>query len=349
MKLLAGDVGGTKTLLVLANTDGQVIDRLQEARYPSTEHADLATMITDFLGTAPEKPHQIAAACFALAGPVQEVGGHQQARLTNLPWKLDSERLSHVLNIPKVRLINDFTGIGYSLSTLPSGALASLQRGNPDPMAPKLVVGAGTGLGVCTLCPSHEGRPWLLPAEAGHANFSPATLRQLALAKHVLTNEGRCTREHLCSGPGLIRIYAFVCDEAGCAPGAPMSADDPAAAIAKAAFAGDDPQASNALSLFVEIYAGQVADLALGVLPFGGVYLAGGIAPKILPRLKQPDVIHAFTDHPPMQALLADMPVHVILDEHAGLSGALEYARQLATASGSEVKTRTADTGIMNV
>lgn len=331
MKLLAGDIGGTKTFLILAHTSGQVIERLHEARYPSASHKDLAPMVADFLATAPGGPHNVSAACFALAGPIQESGGHQQARLTNLPWQLDSERLGRILDIPRVGLINDFTGIGHGLAVLPPSALATLQAGNPNTSAPRLVIGAGTGLGVCTLCSSPEGAPVLLPAEAGHANFSPADTRQLRLAQYILDREGRCTREHVCSGNGLKRIYAFVCNEANIPEGAVTATPDPAAAIAEAALTGSDPVAMEALTLFVTIYAGQAADLALAVLPFGGVYLAGGIAPKILTRLQQPDVLHAFTNRPPMQGLLSSMPLYVILDEHAGLTGALEYARQLAT------------------
>ncbi|OBS10148.1 glucokinase [Acidihalobacter prosperus] len=333
MRLLAGDIGGTKTFLVLARFDEEGgMERLHEARYPSAAHADLAPMVSDFLATAPSGPQRIDAACFALAGPVQDQGGHQQARLTNLPWQLDSERLGRVLDIPYVALINDFAGIGHGLPTLSPDALATLQAGLPDPAAPRLVVGAGTGLGVCTLCPVGNGPPRLLAAEAGHANFAPADARQLRLAEHVLAREGRCTREHLLSGAGLRRVYEFVCAEAHRPPGPALAAGDPPAAIAGAALADTDPLAADALSLFVAIYAGQTADLALAVLPFGGVYLAGGIAPKILPRLRQPDVVAAFTDRPPMQALLDAMPLHVVLDEHAGLAGALEYARRLAAA-----------------
>lgn len=331
MKLLAGDIGGTKTFLILAHTDKHQIERIHEARYPSSGHQDLAAMVVDFLATAPGGPHHVSAACFALAGPVQDSGGHQQARLTNLPWQLDNERLGRTLGIPIVGLINDFAGIGHGLPALPPGALATLQPGNPSATAPRLVIGAGTGLGVCTLCPTPDGKPILLPAEAGHANFSPADSRQLRLAQFITDREGRCTREHLCSGNGLKRIYTFVCDEANKPAGGLMAASDPAAAIAEAALNGNDPMAMEALSLFVNIYAGQAADLALAVLPFGGVYLAGGIAPKILSRLRQPDVLQAFTHRPPMQGLLSSMPLHVILDEHAGLIGALEYARQLAT------------------
>lgn len=330
MMLLAGDIGGTKTFLVLARTGDHGIERLHEARYPSATYSDLASMVSDFLATAPDGPHAIMGACFALAGPIQNHHDRQQAQLTNLPWRLDSEDLQHALDIPQIRLINDFAAIGHALATLPPKALATLQAGQPDPTAPSLVVGAGTGLGVCTFCPGDNGPPRLLPAEAGHANFAPANLRQLRLAEYVLAREGRCTREYLCSGDGLRRAYAFVCDEAGLAPGAALAARDPAAAVAQAALAGSDPQAVDAMSLFVEIYAGQAADLALAVLPFGGVYLAGGIAPKILSRLREPDVIAAFTDRPPMQALLEAMPLQVILDEHAGLAGALECARRLA-------------------
>lgn len=331
MKLLAGDIGGTKTLLRLSETGpDRHMATLHEARYPSAEHADLAPIVRDFLARAPDGPHSVAAACFALAGPVQDSGGSQRARLTNLPWQLDSHQLERALEIPRIRLINDFAGVGYSIGALPPAALTTLQAGQPDPTAPSLVLGAGTGLGVCTLCPVPGGAPRLLAAEAGHANFSPADEQQSRLAGFVREREGHCTREHLLSGIGLQRIYEFVCQEAGLEPAAIRGAADPPAAISQLGLTGDDPLAAEALGLFVRIYAGQAADLALAVLPFAGVYLAGGIAPKILARLREPDVITAFTDRPPMRALLEAMPLRVVLDQAAGLTGALECARRLA-------------------
>lgn len=329
MKLLAADIGGTKTFLKLAQNNHRGIKCLHQARYKSADYEHFSLMISDFLAQAPEGPHHVSAACFALAGPIKAMGDHQHAQVTNLPWQLDSIALEQSLNIPKIRLINDFAAIGYALPILPSASLITLQVGQPQSSAPKLVVGAGTGLGVCTLCPTSQGRYKLLPAEAGHAVFSPANTRQLRLAEFVFSHEGRCTKEYLCSGNGLKRIYAYISQESGKPVGNPLNITSSPADITRSALENTDRLATQALDLFVEIYAGQTADLALAVLPFGGVYLAGGIAPKILPRLQLPDFVAAFNDRPPMQDLLKQMPVRIIIDEQAGVAGALAYARQL--------------------
>ncbi|WP_455380505.1 glucokinase [Acidihalobacter prosperus] len=333
MKLLAADIGGTKTFLKLARYTHHGIEDLHQARFSSADYEHFPLMVSDFLARVPSGPHHVSAACFALAGPIQTKGDHQQAQLTNLPWQLDSLALEESLNIPEVRLINDFAAIGHALPVLPATSLITLQEGQPQSAAPQLVVGAGTGLGVCTLCPTSRGHFKLLPAEAGHAVFSPANTRQLRLAEFVFSHEGHCTREYLCSGNGLKRIYAFICQENGNPVSDPLETSPSPADITRMALDQKERRATQALDLFVEIYAGQTADLALAVLPFGGVYLAGGIAPKILHRLQQGDFVAAFTDRPPMQDLLRQMPVQVIVDEHAGVAGALEYARQLTENS----------------
>lgn len=334
MNLLAADVGGTKTLLMLVRHERGHLEYAHPQRFDSTAFADFESMADRFLANAGIRPGHVQGACLAIAGPVSHHGArHQSAQLTNLPWHLDTERLSAHLDIPVVSLINDFEGVARSLDGLPESAFVTLQPGNYDPAGPRLLVGAGTGLGVCAMCPAHDT---LLPGEGGHSGFAPADAQQVRLWQFVAREEGRCSREHLLSGRGITRIAAFLQTE-GHTPGpalaAAMTREDPAAALSRFALLGDDPLAWHTLRLFVRIYGSQTGDLALGVLPAGGVYLAGGIAPRILPLMQSGDFVAAFVNKPPMGHLLTRYPVRVIIEPHAGLFGAARWAYRLAAVA----------------
>ncbi|HSP01621.1 MAG TPA: glucokinase [Thioalkalivibrio sp.] len=326
MKVLAADIGGTKTLLAIARLERGRLHMEAASRFESAAFEDFDTLVRGFLRQGDIDPRHLGGACLAIAGPVAGDAQRQTAQLTNLPWQLDNGALTESLGIPRVSLINDFEGIAHSLGDLPDSALATLQAGQPDPTGPRLVVGAGTGLGVCAVCP---GGQHLLPGEGGHAGFSPVDAQQVRLWQFVTHEEGRCTREHLLSGRGIARIAAFLQTE-GHAPGPALSdamaEGDPAAALSHFALRGEDPLARETLRLFVRLYGAQAGDLALGMLPRGGVYLAGGIAPRILPLLQNGDFISAFSHKPPMSHLLAPLPVKVILEPHAGLVGAARWA-----------------------
>ncbi|HDP89920.1 MAG TPA: glucokinase [Thioalkalivibrio sp.] len=332
MLILAGDIGGTKTILSLVESDGREHHTRIERRFDSAAFAGLEPMVGEFLGRArPERP--IVAACFAIAGPVHHRPERQTARLTNLPWRLDSVALARTLDVPRVRLINDFAGIAHGVDQLQVGDLETLQAGEPYAEGLRLVAGAGTGFGVCAAV-SHAGELVVMPTEGGHAGFAPADAEQARLWAWVARREGRCSREHLLSGAGIARILAFLREDAGLEPGAELAAglaeDDPAAAIGQAALEASDPLAEQTIALFARLYAGQLGDLALAHFARGGLYIAGGIAPKLLPYLQHPGFLAAFNDKPPMGELVGTIPVHVILNEHAGLIGAAHHATRIA-------------------
>jgi len=335
MHLIAGDIGATKTLLALARPGETGLDILAEQRFSSSAYTDIVPMIRELLDSAALGTVDLGAACFAIAGPIEGEDEAQYARLTNQPWDLDAAAVGKALDIPRVKLINDLASIAHAVDVLPEDQRVVLQEGRQIAHGQRLVAAPGTGFNSAIACPG-DGPLLVLPAESGHAAFSPANLRQLELIRHVTEREGRCSREHLLAGPGLPRLLDFVCSEAGHPAGTAlqqaMRDGDPSAAIGQAAVAGSDGLAVATLELYADILAGQLADLALAALPTGGAYLAGGIPPKILPFLQAPGFLSALHDRPPMNHLLEALHVEVVLDERAGLQGALEAARQVAAA-----------------
>lgn len=321
--LLAGDIGGTKTLLQLAETGGNV---LAERRFDSPVYAGLNEIVAEFLrqSSAPA----IAGACFGVAGPV--TGG--RASITNLPWRIDAAAISAQIGIPQVRLINDFQAVAYGIEALESHDLETLQAGEPQEHGVRAVIGAGTGLGEGFMVWQGECYE-ALPSEGSHADFAPADALQTELLRHLAARHGHVSYERLVSGPGLVNIFDFLrARERGEATPelrAAMAAGDPAAAISRYALAGDDPLASRALDLFVRIYGAEAGNLALKVLARGGVYLAGGIAPQIIAKLKDGTLLHAFADKGRFAGLLRTIPVHVVLNPQVGLLGAARVAERL--------------------
>ena len=354
--ILAGDVGGTKTYLLLARADDGT--PLAEARFESGAYTDLPTLVDDFLNHPATRPHLadgtgVASACLAVAGPV--VG--RQARLTNLPWVVDADALGVRLGIPRVSLVNDFAAVGYGIEALSrEGDLATLQAGRVVPGAPIAVLGAGTGLGICFLarCGGHYG---VLASEGGHADFAPRDAVEYRLHAFLAAEFGHVSCERLLSGAGLVSIYRFLAAEqptaqphatAAPVPETPQSTTRAALAsesrafgaaapwealhgpeaadISRLALEGRDPVAAAALARFVSIYGAQAGSLALLMLARGGVYLAGGIAPKILPVLQAGGFMAAFLDKGRYRDLLSQIPVHVILNEKVGLLGAARVA-----------------------
>lgn len=328
MRILAGDIGGTKTALQLAEIDGATLHPIAERRYESAQYPDLELIVEDFLvgeGAARNPP---ITACFAVAGPVRG----QRARVTNLPWNLDAELLQQRLGIANVMLINDFQGVGYGVAALEEDGLLVLQAGEPVPGGTRALLGAGTGLGQALLVWTGE-RYRVLGTEGGHVDFAPRDALELELLEHLLRSHHRVSYETLLSGRGLVRIFEFLRDSGRGAPDAELAAalaeGDPAAAIANFALGGRDPLAVQALQRFVEIYGAQAGNLALNCLPTGGLYIGGGIAPKILPALQDGRFMEAFRAKAPMAEVLASIPVSVVLDDRTGLYGAREVARQL--------------------
>lgn len=331
MNLVAADIGGTKTLIALARREGDRWTFAHKKRLPSGDYGSLPELLDHWFETELGENSDFAGIGLALAGPVTGTGDSAHAQVTNLQWPpLEAAELRRRFGAPTA-LVNDFAAIGASLDALEPDDTVLLQAGNPDPEGPRLVVGAGTGLGTCMVGAPPQAR--LYAGEGGHADFAPADAWQSALAEWVRGREGRCSREHLLSGPGIARIARFInrgiSDDA--LNGALGSAD-PAAEIGRLAEQGHPP-ALQVIQRFVSIYAGQLGDLALTALPRGGVFIAGGIAPRLLEHFLRADFIAAFRDKPPMQRLLEGLPLHLIIHPEPGLLGAAVTAhRAVATA-----------------
>jgi glucokinase len=320
MNYIVADIGGTKTLIALARQVSGAWHFAHRARVASGDYHSVEDLIREWLHTAIPGGVQIAGIGLGLAGPVRSAGRSTHGRATNLDWPdIDAGELSRQFGAPTV-LINDFAAIGASLDALGPVDIVTLQPGYPDHSGLRLVVGAGTGLGTCLVGPPPESR--LFAGEGGHADFAPADDWQAGLAAWVRTREGRCSREHLLSGPGIGRIAAYLQEEAqDPALAEALEASDPAAAIGRLA-EGGNPAALQIAQRFVSIYGGQLGDLALAALPRGGVFIAGGIAPRWLHLFQTPGFLQSFRNKAPMQSLLEELPLHLIVHPEPGLLGA---------------------------
>jgi glucokinase len=329
MRLIAADIGGTKTLLALASGDASGLRVEQRKRFDSAAFDTFEAMLEAFFGglSAADRGN-IDRACFAVAGPLSSDGA--TAKVTNLTWGVDARRIEREFAIGAVRLVNDFEAQAYGVLDLDDRDLTVLQAGRPRPRAPRLVVGAGTGLGICQLvwC---EGHYAVLPSEGGHADFAPnGELQQELLVWLRQLYAGHVSVERLLSGSGLVLIYRFLSTRfrgqaSGILDG--VNEDDAAAAISAAALSDPpDGLARDALELFVSLYGAHAGSLALVTLPYGGVYIAGGIAPRILPAMTNGTFMKAFNDKGRMSRITAEMRVSVVLNPETGLAGALQAA-----------------------
>ena len=322
MLVLAGDIGGTSTRLAYFDTDRGTLAPLAEGRFPSREAGSLEEIVVRFVGE-----HGLAAerACFGIAGPVRE----GRVRTPNLPWSVDAAELARILGIPEVRLVNDLEANAYGIDLLGPEDFALLNPGIPDPTGTIAVVSAGTGLGeALAFWDGAAHRP--LRSEGGHADFAPRTELETGLLLFLRAEYGRVSTERVVSGPGLRNIYRFLRDVRH-QPETPAVAEemrrgDPAAAITKAALAGECPLCNETLDLFVSLYGAEAGNVALRSLATGGVYLGGGIAPKIIERLKGPGFMLAFTAKGRLSPLLETIPVRVILNDRTALLGAGRFA-----------------------
>lgn len=338
--LLAGDIGGTKTILRLVESSETVsLKTLYEESFRSGDFPDLVPMVQKFLTTAnsstPEK------ACFAIAGPVVK----NTAKLTNLTWFLDKDRLIQELGIPSVSLINDFAAVGYGIFGLTKQDLLTLQVGKYQPAAPMAVIGAGTGLGQGFLI-RQDNQYQVFPSEGGHADFAPRNELEFQLLKYLVDKHDiqRVSVERVVSGLGITSIYQFLRDRQ-IAPESPEIAQavrtweqeaqkaektvDPGAFIGSAALQKSDRLSEQTMQLFIEVYGAEAGNLALKLLPYGGLYIAGGIAPKILPLMENGSFLLNFTQKGRMGSLLEEIPVHIILNQQVGLIGAAFSASRL--------------------
>ena len=316
--ILAADIGGTKTLLQLSRDDGEI---LYEESFPSQDFNDFESVLTEFCNRDLMKGISIASACFAVAGPVSG----STASVTNLPWQLDAEQLQQQFQIARVKLCNDFEAVGYGIACLDKSDIETLQMGLSDDKAPRAVIGAGTGLGQAILISQAAG--WkVLATEGGHVDFAPTDPRQIRLLEYLTAKFGHVSYERVVSGVGLATIYKFLLECEGYTENPELkqaiSEGDAGAAISEFTVKYSDPTALEALDMFIQIYGAQAGNLALTVLPRGGLYLAGGIAAKNMARFKRGCFIDAFLDKGRMRTLLEKVPVYVVKQPKIGLMGA---------------------------
>ena len=323
--ILAGDVGGTKTALALFEERGRELVVVREDALPSHGFATLEDAIAHFLSAGP--PASVDAACFGVAGPV--VDGRCTA--TNLPWVVDDASLAASVPTKRVKLLNDLEATGYGTLGLSPSSLVPLQRGTPRP-GNMVLIAAGTGLGEALLI-WDGARHHVVASEGGHADFAPRTELEIELLRFLRREFERVSYERVISGPGLHHIYRFLRTSDGAAEPAwlreRIGAGDPSAVVAEVALDRRDPLAVRALELFVSIYGAEAGNLALKALAVGGVFIGGGIAPKIRAMLVEGTFVTAFRDKGRLAPLMASIPVHLVLEPRAALLGAAAVARAL--------------------
>jgi glucokinase len=320
--ILAGDIGGTHTRLAIIDRVKGHFNFLAEETFASREEPSLESALQKFL----ESPlHPITHACFGVAGPVRK--GRCEA--TNLPWVIDSQKTAQQLNLARVGLINDWEAGAYGIAALETKDFEVLNQGTREAQGNRAVISAGTGLGeVCLFWDDKEYRPFA--SEGGHADFGPRNHLEMDLLDYLLKRHSRVSAERVISGPGLFNIYQFLKDT-GCAEEPTWLVDqvrhkDPPVAITENALEAKSSLCTQALDLFVSLYGAEAGNLALKVMATGGVYLGGGIAPKIIAKLRDPVFMNAFTAKGRMRPLLQAIPVRVILNPQVALLGAARFA-----------------------
>lgn len=333
MQVLAGDVGGTKTALAILEVQDGRVAVLAQAHYPSRDFASLQEVVTRFLDHAGRDARPACAhAGFGIAGPVRD----GRAVTTNLPWVVDAGEVAAATGLRRVWLLNDLEANAWGIAALGEADLCVLNKGIPQAGGNRAIIAAGTGLGQAGLCwDGARYRPFA--SEGGHADFAPRSDREIALLRFLRARHGHVSWERVVSGMGLVNLFEFLCDCHQAAPPSWWSAaeaqGDGAAAISRAAREGRCELCREALDLFVRLYGAEAGNHALKIMATGGVYVGGGIAPRILDELKGPAFLQAFFDKGRMSALMRGMPVKVILNDRTALYGAGLYARAMQSGS----------------
>ena len=320
MIVLAGDIGGTNTRLALVELDAVAAHIVREATYPSRQISNLASAVRTFLlkaGPAPER------ACYGIAGPVID----QRCKTSNLPWVVDGAMLAVDTGIAGTLLINDFHAVGNGVQRLGTEDFVTLQSNEPDPTGPIALIGAGTGLGQGFLF--WDGLRYRVHgSEGGHVALAARDAVEWGLVEFLNAEFGRTSYERVLSGSGLAHIYRYFASSAREAEAVheEMEREDPAAVVTRHALARTDPLCIKALDLFVTFYGRQAGHLAITVLATGGVYVAGGIAPRIMAKLGDGTFMASFRDQGRMSTIAEQVPVHVITHKSVGLLGAAAAA-----------------------
>jgi glucokinase len=348
--ILAGDIGGTKTHLALYEWTTERIDPFRMETYHSADYASLEEMLTDFLAgpaaavtveppqeaekekaspVSETAPRTVEAACFGVAGPVFE----NHSRTTNLPWLVDGPALAKQFEIRQVRLLNDLEAMAHGILLLRADELIALNAGTPPGHKQAIaLVAAGTGLGESILFwDGAEYRP--MPSEGGHSDFAPNSDQEIELLRYLRSQYLHVSYERVLSGPGLLAIYEYLRDAKKNEPtwlAEKIKAGDPSAEIAEAGLKDQAEIAKQALDLFASIYGAEAGNLALKAMAINGVYVGGGIAPKILTKLRDGTFMKAFANKGRYKRLMGQIPVHVVMNQHTALLGAAVTAARLA-------------------
>lgn len=322
MRVLVGDVGGTKTLLALVESLGGRFVFLREERFESRVAESLAELAARFLRAAGGAER----AAFGIAGPVSG----DRCEGPNLPWPVDRLEIARGIGIERTTILNDFEAVGYGIEHLAPEDCFTLQEGSSLPGGPIALVGAGTGFGEAFVLPCGEGRR-VFPTEGGHADFAPREEREWQLLEYARDRlGGRVSVERILSGSGLALIYDFVVARGLAAPDEKVRGEvetgDAGAAISRAALEGRSEASAIALDLFVSLYGAEAGNQTLRILATGGVYVAGGIAPKILPKLRDGWFLESFRSKGRFRSFLESVPVRVITSPRAPLLGAAAVA-----------------------
>ena len=322
MKVLAGDVGGTKTSLAIFEVDGTRLEVLALEKYPSQQYGSLDEIVRQFVEA---QDHSCDWGSFGIAGPVR----NGRAETTNLPWLVDANRLSDEIGFRKVWLMNDLEANAWGISALEEKDFCVLSKGKPDPAGNASIISAGTGLGQAGLYrDGTQLRPFA--SEGGHCDFAPSSDLEIALLQYLKRTHHHVSWERVVSGMGLVTIYKFLCDYRGSETPAwlagEMKAGDQAAAISKTAHDDRCPVCTETLELFVHLYGVEAGNHALKIMSTAGVYLGGGIAPKNLDLFREGPFLRGFWSKGRMEPLMRDMPVKVILNDRTALYGPAVFA-----------------------
>lgn len=339
--ILAGDVGGTKTLLGLFTPAPERPSAIDVGEFVTLDYDGLEPMIQSFLQSRSVESRRIDAACFGVAGAITG----QVGRLTNVPWSVDGARIAEILGFRRTSVLNDLEALAYGVTVLEPDELAILQHGIPFPGGNAAVIAAGTGLGEAMLH-NVDGRFVPAASEGGHADFSARTARELEMVRELTRVFGRVSVEAVVSGPGLVNVYQFTHQAFGTGPmltassiapgrlceavGTVEDSADLPACISKAAMEGRCERCIEALEIFVSAYGAEAGNIALRTVATAGVYVGGGIAPKILPALESGSFLEAFRAKEPMADLVATIPIAVILNPDAGLIGAAVHGQYMS-------------------
>jgi len=321
--ILAGDIGGTRTLLAAFQTEGSKLQLVVEKTYKSQQHEGLQEIISTFVKTEGIPVHS---ACFGVAGPVR--GG--KSKISNLPWTIDSRELAAQLKLGTVGLINDLEAYAYGIDALESKDFVTLSEGlGADAEGNRVVIAARTGLGVAGLY--WDGfRHHPFPCEGGHADFAPKSDLEAELAQYLRKKYDHVSCERILSGPGIKNIYDFLRDagkakEPGWLQKQMSEAPDPSALISQLALENKAAICDQALNIFVGVYGSETGNRALNFMATGGVFIGGNIAAKNVPRMQDPIFMNSFLNKGRMRSLLADMPVKIVMNDDSGIIGAAQY------------------------